>query len=122
MTTQHHSSDLPLKSEIHRLMESVSPTAETDHYAGKRHHLRLTEGMLLEAAIDPQRSATVWPVTMHNVSEGGFGLWSKRSLVQGDRLHVREFSEEGDRPWLPVRVTHCTRGIQGYLIGVAVIE
>ncbi len=120
MTTQHHSSDRPQKGEMHRLIRSVSPTAETDHYAGKRHHLRLAEGMLFDAALDPEHPATVWPVTVCNLSEGGLGFWSKRPLVPGNRLHVREFSAEGDRPWLAVRVTHCTRGIQGYLIGVAV--
>ena len=58
-----------------------------------------------------------WPVTMHNVSDSGFALWSRKELYRRTTIYVREFSEDNSRPWLRALVTHRTRGILGYLLG-----
>jgi hypothetical protein len=56
---------------------------------------------------------------MHNVSETGISFWTKRELNVGQLVYLREFSPEGSRPWLPARIRHRTRSVQGYLFGLA---
>ncbi|MCO6435836.1 MAG: PilZ domain-containing protein [Phycisphaerae bacterium] len=106
--------------EIRRLVESAKEGGEPDHYMGKRQDLRVSVGTMLEATIAPKLAiAKRWPITMHNVSEGGFGFWSKQKFEINDVLYVREFTPNNSGKWLTARVTHCTVGIRGFLIGVA---
>jgi hypothetical protein len=56
---------------------------------------------------------------MHDISHNGVGFWSKEALRQETEAYVREFSEAKPKPWLAVRVKHCTPGLRGYLIGAA---
>lgn len=110
----------PVKREIQRLVEDAKEGGEADHYTGKRQTMRFNAGMMLEATLDPKLPAgSRWPLTMHNVSEGGFGFWSKRKLEIGDMLYVRAFTPDESGRWLAARVTHCTVGIRGFLVGVA---
>lgn len=73
--------------------------------------------MQLDVTTDAADDSCAWPVTMHDISDRGFAFWSKRRLRNGACIFVREFSADNSSPWLPARVTHCTVGIRGYLIG-----
>ena len=88
-----------------------------DDHAGNRAALRFAAGMQLDVTPDPGDSAGSWPVTMHNVSDGGFAFWSRRQLLKGDPIGVRKSSADNSAPWIPSHVTHCTVGIRGYLVG-----
>ena len=106
-------------TEIRRLVAIANEEGTADHYAGKRNAQRFTAGMMLEAAVCPDRPSEVWPVTMHNVSEMGFGFFSRKKLDRDQLVFVREFAAEDACIWIPVRVTHCTQKINGHLVGVA---
>ncbi len=105
--------------EVRRLVTSAEATGEPDSYTGKRHAMRIAEGMQLEVTDDSSKPASTMAVTMHNVSDGGCAFWCKKKLELRSRVLLREFSADNSLPWLPGHVTHCTAGIRGFLIGVA---
>ena len=107
------------ENEIQRMVLAATATGERDHYSGKRHANRITEGIQLEATDDSSKASAPMAVTMHNVSNGGCAFWCKRELEVRSRLYLREFLEDNSSPWLPAQVIHCTQGIRGFLIGVA---
>lgn len=109
------------RTEIARLVAAANEGGESDSYGGKRQSTRVSEPLQLEMTSDPTKLHGGWPVSMHNISEGGFALWSKRKLEQKTVVYVREFMEDNSAPWLPARVTHCTVGIRGFLIGAAFV-
>ena len=117
MASTSNSSSASDAREIQKLVLSAQEQGSPDHYTGKRRWMRFAAGMRLEITTDPAVPSASAHVTMQNVSEGGFAFWSKREIEQHTPLFVREFSEEGDREWLPARVRHCTTGIRGYLVG-----
>lgn len=117
-TQQGRTPDNP-SAEIRRLVAIASEEGTADHYTGKRDTPRFAAGMMLEAAVSPDQPASVWPVTMHNVSETGFGFFSRKKLDRDQLVFVREFSGEDTCVWVPVRVTHCTQKINRYLVGVS---
>ncbi|MBI4716316.1 MAG: hypothetical protein HY763_00770 [Planctomycetes bacterium] len=104
--------------EIARLVELAEMHGEIEPATGKRKWTRFAEGMLLDVTSRLAPPAPVWPVVMHNVCERGFAFWLKRPMDLRAGLFVREFSAENSRLWLTVYVTHCTRGICGFLVGV----
>ncbi len=93
------------EKEVQRLIDSASE-GEVDGYAGKRGHTRFAEGVLLDVTTDPGSEASVWGVTMHNISESGFSFQSRVELSPGTEIFVREFTEDGSRLWVPARVRH----------------
>ena len=103
--------------EIERLVRSAGQVGLPDEYSGKRNATRFAAGMPLDVTTDPSVPGCSWPVTMHNVCDGGFAFWSKRQLRMGREIFVREFSDDNSAPWLRAHVTHCTVGIRGYLVG-----
>lgn len=105
-------------TEIRRLVAIASEEGTPDQYTGKRNAPRFAAGMMLEAAVSPDQPSRIWPVTMHNVSETGFGFFSRKKLDRDQLVFVREFSGEDTCVWMPARVTHCTQKINGYLVGV----
>ena len=107
------------QAEIRRLLEEAEAGGASDAYAGKRGATRFTEGVQLEVATEPFARAETWPVTMHNLSEGGFAFHSRRSLDQGAIIYVREFNSDAPAVWLRARVRHRTRSLQGFLIGAS---
>jgi hypothetical protein len=117
MDSPHETSPKADPDEIKRLVDVAGETGQPDHYSGKRGAARFRAGMQLDVTTDPGEPACTWPVNMHNISSQGFAFWSKRQLRQGAEICVREFSSEDSAPWLPARVTHCTVGIKGYLVG-----
>ncbi|MBI1826149.1 MAG: hypothetical protein HY287_04220 [Planctomycetes bacterium] len=114
-TARNPSTDI--REEIARLIAAAGDTGEVDTYAGKRCQPRVSEGLQLELTTDASGSGKCRPVSMHNISERGFALWSKQKIDRSTRVFVRQFTAEGPRPWIPATVTHCTVGIRGFLIG-----
>ncbi len=104
-------------SEIQRLVESAGAEGHADEFTGQRDSTRFAAGMQLDVATDTSNPNCTWPVTMHNVSDGGFAFWSKRQFRMGCEIFVREFSADNSLPWVSAVVTHCTTGIKGYLVG-----
>ena len=110
---------IDLRQEILQLVRSAGECGESDTYPGKRRGLRVCDGLQLEMISDPRRGGPAAAVSMHNVSEGGLAFWARRRIEPGTSLYMREFSADNSRQWLPVRVTHCTVGIRGFLVGAA---
>ena len=107
-------------AELHRLIAVASHGGAADDYTGKRTGTRFGVIMRLEATTDLLDPTVTWSAQMHNISETGFSFWSKRSMRYGSSVFVREFTPKGTRGWLPGRVTHCTVGIRGCLIGARI--
>ena len=106
------------RNEMNRLVTIAKQEGEPDQYTGKRQWLRFTEGMLLDVVADLRRPDEIWPVSMHNVCLGGFGFWAKRAIERHKDILIRAFTADNSAPWIRARVTHCTSGIRGHLIGV----
>jgi len=112
--------DPPAPGEaIARMVAAAGEQGEPDQYAGKRQKTRYAEAMRLEITLDRSRPSAATSVYMHNVSEGGFAFWCRQKMTPRSMLHVRELSEDNSNPWLPARITHCTVGIRGFLVGAA---
>jgi hypothetical protein len=73
--------------------------------------------MRLEVTLDPNKPEEITAVVMHNVSDGGFAFWFRRSLPGRTIIYVRESDGETFGEWLPTLVRHCTRGLLGFLVG-----
>lgn len=114
--THNHRSVLP---EVAALLSSARSSGEFDTYAGKRHSTRVSESLQLEITKDPSRPGAIHATSLHNVSEGGCSFWFRQKLERQTRIYVREFSADNSLPWINAFVTHCTQGIQGYLLGVS---
>ncbi len=107
------------RGDIARWVELAGNQGEADKYAGKRHWTRFAEGMRLDVMLNPAQAGGSWGVYMHNVSDGGFAFWSKKAVPRGSSLFVREYTEDDSQGWVKAKVTHCTVGIRGYLVGAA---
>ena len=107
-----------VQAQIDRLLKAAG-SGEADLYAGKRHSTRVADEIYLEVTLDPSKASAAWGVYMHNISGGGFAVWSKKEVPLRSTLYVRECREEGPGPWLRARITHSTRGLRGFLIGAA---
>lgn len=117
MANQKDSRVITDRCEIERLVTEAGVDGEPDAYTGQRASTRFAVGMRLDVTMDPALPASTWPVIMHNISDGGFAFWSKKQLRNSSEIWVREFSADNTAPWIPARVSHCTVGIKGYLIG-----
>jgi signal transduction histidine kinase/DNA-binding response OmpR family regulator len=104
-------------TEIARLVEAGAREGERDVFHGKRRWVRYHVGTRIEVACDGGGYARLSRAVMHNVSGGGLGFWTREPFAAGTPLRIREIAYEGENPWLPITVTHCTLGIRGYLIG-----
>jgi hypothetical protein len=107
------------EGDIARWVELAGNQGEADTYAGKRHWTRFAEGMRLDVTLNPAQAGGSWGVYMHNVSDGGFAFWSKKEVPRRTSLFVREYTDDNSQGWVKAKVTHCTVGIRGYLIGAA---
>jgi len=105
------------EEQIAKLVTKARLTGTHDRFFGKRQWTRYQLGLRLEVTTGSGKSEDTWAATMHNVSGGGFGFWSKRPLNEYDQIFIREWPETTPTEWLPACVTHCSTGIQGYLIG-----
>lgn len=104
-------------SEITRIIADAARHAAGDFYGGKRQHKRFFASNPFEADATLPEGPQRIPVTLHDVSVSGLSCWSKQRLTEDTPLRVREFSADDSGVWLSARVTHCTPGIRGYLVG-----
>lgn len=105
--------------EIARLVGKARETGRPDDFFGKRGWRRYELGLRLEVTTGSGQPEDTWEVTMHNISGGGFGFWSKRPLAEYEQIFVREWSDAETTDWLAAHVAHCTTGVQGYLVGAS---
>lgn len=110
------------ESLISTLLAQARAQGQQDAYSGKRQWARYSFGMRLDVTTDPTRPSAGWHVTLHNVSGGGVGFWSKRELDAGTTIHISDGSDKKAASWLKASVQHCTVGLRGYLIGAAFDE
>ncbi len=109
----------PIRPEVELLLRSAQSSGDADSYSGKRGATRISESLQLEVTKDPSKPGGTFATTMHNVSEGGCAFWFRKKLDRRTKLYIREFSPDNSRPWIDAFVTHCTQGIQGFLLGVS---
>jgi len=114
-----HADKVVQTEAIARLVEKGRSDGREDAYVGKRRWRRYHLGMPLEVTLDPQVCGGSWRVITHNISGGGIGFWSAHAFTHGDRIFVREYSEQGSGVWLAGRVVYSVLGLNGYLTGVA---
>ncbi len=100
-----------------RLIREARDRGEADGYSGKREWARWRAETPLEISTDPSDGSACWPVAMHNVSEGGISVWSKRQADLYRSIYIRALGDDESGRWIAARVTHCTCGIRGFLIG-----
>ena len=108
--------DAILRREIALLVQVASEMGEVDCYAGKRSATRISDGVPLEAILDPSNPSGSWSVTMNDISDFGVAFWSKRQVRTHTTMYIREYREDVG-VWLPVFVKHSTTGLRGQLIG-----
>jgi hypothetical protein len=119
MATQTNKLSPAIQAQVGRWIAAAGASGEADGYAGKRHATRFADGLYLEVTLDPAKPSATWGVYMHNVSGGGCAFWSKREVPLRGMVSVRHCGEDGPGPWIAARVTHCTRGLRGFLVGVS---
>jgi hypothetical protein len=102
--------------EVTRLLTQAARQGHGDLYEGKRREQRYTAPYALEAdgVGDPPQNV---PVILQDISANGLACWSKRKLPEEAAVRVREFTSDDSGVWLSARVTHCTPGIRGFLVG-----
>ena len=105
--------------EVERLLSAAARTGAVDFYGGKRAHLRFQAGNPFEADVDFEDGREIYPVSLHDVSATGVSYWSKHRVKDEAPVRLREFSGDDSGVWIAARVTHCTPGIRGFLVGAA---
>ncbi len=101
------------------LLQKGQTNGKADSYIGKRRWRRYRLSTPLEVTFDPNVCGGTWRVTTHNVSGGGLGFWSAHAFARGERIYIREASEDGSSVWLIGRISYSVLGLNGYLTGVA---
>lgn len=101
---------------VKELLAAVRRGGRQDRYAGKRKSSRFSDGSLLDMTTDPNDPSALHTVYLHNLSESGFAFWARMRLEPHAAVFIR-CSDEGDQAWIPGRVTHCTHGLRGFLVG-----
>jgi signal transduction histidine kinase/DNA-binding response OmpR family regulator len=96
------------RNELGRLLGIAHDRGQGDVFTGKRCWPRTYWGMRLEITTAGAEASDLRHVTMHDISGGGCGFWSKDKIAAGTKLLIREWSSEA-----------CTLGIAGYRIGAA---
>ncbi len=109
----------PAETEALRLISVAREQGRPDSYTGKRRWTRYALGVRLEVTVNPDKLGHTWLARTHNISGGGLGFWSNQQVAKGTEIWLREWSEQPGGTWVPARVTYCTLGIGGYLVGVA---
>lgn len=94
-------------------------TGQADPYLGKRCVPRFRTDERVDVSSDVNDPNLTIPALTHNISDHGCAFWTQQELPRGSVVFVRPFMPSGCGPWMSARVCHCTRGIRGYLVGVA---
>lgn len=102
---------------VRRLIEIARAEEDSDVYFGKRRWTRYGLQVKMDLTTDPEGRDECFPGVTHNISGGGIGLWTKRELKPDTVIYVRPYTQPGIGQWIRAVVSHCTLGIQGYLVG-----
>jgi signal transduction histidine kinase/CheY-like chemotaxis protein len=119
MSADQNISKHPQEREISRWVQNAQLEGVPDAYRGKRQRTRYIVGMSLQLSANPEDPSATCLGTMHNVSGGGLGVWTKEKIEHGSVIFVRDDSAGTFSPWLQVEVKHVSLGLRGYLIGAA---
>jgi hypothetical protein len=106
-------------TEIARILTDAAGKGAGDFYGGKRSHRRFFASGPFEMDANTAEGPMVFPVTLHDISASGLACWCKHRLAEKTPLRLREFSCDDSGVWLSAKVTHCTLGIRGFLVGAA---
>lgn len=109
----------PQQTEIARLLLAAHAVGDGDHYRAKRRWPRYFQATPLETRRPAEPDSHARGVSMHTISGGGVSFMAREQFEPDDPLLVREWSAQGDRPWLKARVVYRAPGLGGDLIGVA---
>lgn len=89
-----------------------------DPYPGKRDKARFRDEFDLEATLEPDNAERApMRAVMHNICTTGIAFWIRSEAEPGNILYLRDYGAEDQGVWVETKVTHCTRGIRGFLIG-----
>lgn len=102
--------------DVKGLLAAVRRGGRPDRYAGKRKSARFSDGSVLEMTTDPGNPHALHTVYLHNLSETGFAFWARMKFEAHATVFMRA-ADEDDGAWIRGRVTHCTHGLRGYLVG-----
>jgi len=117
MTSRKDPAILAQTEEIARIVTSAARTGSGDFYGGKRAHKRFVSPVAFEMDAETSAGRDRYSVALHDVSASGLACWSKHRLADDAPVRLREFSGDDSGVWLSARITHCTPGIRGFLIG-----
>jgi len=90
-----------------------------DAYPGKRDQKRFRDEFELEAVLVLENEQPQLLATMHNICETGVAFWVRTELDIGRSLFLRTSDGEESAIWVEVKVSHCTRGIRGFIVGAS---
>ncbi|MHC5110633.1 MAG: hypothetical protein ACYTHJ_12245 [Planctomycetota bacterium] len=90
-----------------------------DAYTGKRDQKRFRDEFELEAVLDLKSDHPQLLATMHNICETGIAFWVRNELDVGRSLFLRTYGCGDSATWVEVKISHCTRGIRGYIVGAS---
>lgn len=109
----------PRPRKENELVLRARSNGQADPYLGKRHVPRFRTDERVDVTSDVTDPRQTIPALTHNISDNGCAFWTQQEMPRGSEVFVRPFMPSGCGPWMSARVCHCTRGIRGYLVGVA---
>lgn len=102
--------------EVRRLVALANRMGRPDKYAGKRKKGRFKGDIWMELRRDLTAGEAV-QVSTHDISIGGVSFWLRKRIESGEVIYLRDGSDSEHHPWIKVRVSHCSCGLLGFLIG-----
>lgn len=115
----NHESSQPQKEqrEIRRLIAHAAEQQHQDCYEGKREERRFHASIRLEVMMEWADGVELVNGTLHDISAGGISFRTRQVVQVRPSVFVREFTPEGNAVWIGTNLTHCTRGLNGFLVG-----
>lgn len=105
------------RTGLANLLAQVAREGRVDLFAGKRERQRYSTARRFELRCQIEGEPVVLAVVLRNLSGAGLAVWSHHEIPAETRMVVRAFNAADEEPWLVARVTHCTAGVGGYLVG-----
>ena len=102
---------------IERWVAEAELNGEADSYLGKRAHPRFTWNVIVLLRVHTgELAGKIIRARTHNISLGGMGIHIRSTLLSGTEL---EIMVEGRPFGVPASVVHCTKTMNGNLLGVS---
>ena len=95
-------------------LDSAHAVGQLDTYEAKRRDARCSWRQPMELRIGDEINY----VQCRDISAGGIGLTSKCVLERDQEVHIRRGEHE---PWIRCHVTHVTRTIGAFKVGVELV-